>query len=113
MTDITADAADAARLDLPVAQRSASALAERMADALRRYPAIGAHERDALIRFARHGAPEDIARAFYVSGLEPQLIAFKKDHPRDFATGLRAWLPLLLMAAAAAAVLSAVRVAFG
>jgi hypothetical protein len=32
-----------------------------------------------------------------VAGLEPQLIAFRKDHPEHFPAGLKAWTPLALL----------------
>jgi hypothetical protein len=68
-----------------------------MSDALRRYPRISGEEEQQLIRFLRDGSQEDIVQAAYVAGLEPQLIAFRKDHPEHFPAGLKAWTPLALL----------------
>ena len=79
----------------------ARAAAERpsvpaMSDALRRYPNIPDEERLQLLEFLKRGAQEDIVRATYVAGLEPRLIAFRKDHPEHFP-GLRSWVPFALI----------------
>lgn len=70
--------------------------AARMSDALRRYPAISDEERRQLLNFLVDGDREEVAIATSVSGLEPRLAAFRKDHPEHFP-GLRAWLPLALL----------------
>jgi len=80
----------------PPATQAAPSIA-RMSDALRRYPEISEEERQQLIRFLKHGAQEDIVQATYVLGLEPRLIAFQKDHPKDFPGGLKAWTPFALL----------------
>ena len=67
-----------------------------MSDLLRRYPNIAEDERQQLLRFLTQGAQEDIVRATYVAGLEPRLIAFRKDHPEHFP-GLRSWVPFALI----------------
>jgi hypothetical protein len=67
-----------------------------MSELLRRYPNIAEDERQQLLRFLTQGAQEDIVRATYVAGLEPRLIAFRKDHPEHFP-GLRSWVPLALI----------------
>jgi hypothetical protein len=72
-----------------------------MSDLLRRYPAIAEEERQQLLRFLTQGDEEEIVRATYGAGLEPRLIAFRKDHPREFP-GLRAWLPLFVLLLVAA-----------
>ena len=68
----------------------------RMSDALRRYPNIAEEERQQLLEFLKHGAQEDIVRATYVAGLEPRLIAFRKDHREHFPT-FRSWIPFALI----------------
>ena len=68
----------------------------RMSDLLRRYPSITEEERKQLLHFLTRGAQEDIVRATFAAGLEPRLIAFRKDHPEHFP-GLRSWLPLGLL----------------
>ncbi len=73
----------------------------RMSDLLRRYPAIAEEERQQLLQFLTQGDEEDIVKATYGAGLEPRLIAFRKDHPREFP-GLRAWLPLFVLLLVAA-----------
>ncbi len=70
--------------------------AAQMSDALRRYPNIAEEERERLLHFLKHGAQEDIVRATYVAGLEPRLIAFRKDHPEHFP-GVKSWVPLALI----------------
>lgn len=76
---------------------AALASVPRMSDILRRYPDVGEEERQALIHFLKNGSQEDIAQAAYVDGLEPRLIAFRKDHPEHFPAGLKAWGPLALL----------------
>ena len=68
----------------------------RMSDVLRRYPSISEEEREQLLRFLVEGDREEVVRATSGSGLEPRLIAFRKDHPEHFP-GFRAWLPLVLL----------------
>ena len=66
-------------------------------DALRRYPQISEEERQQLIQFLKHGAPEDIVQATYAVGLEPRLILFQRDHPEHFPRGLKAWGPFAVL----------------
>jgi hypothetical protein len=68
----------------------------QMTDLLRRYPTIAEEERQHLLRFLTTGDPEDVARATYGAGLEPRVMAFRKDHPEQFP-GFRSWLPLLIL----------------
>ena len=68
----------------------------RMSDALRRYPNIPEEERLQLLDFLKHGGPEEIVAATYGAGLEPRLIAFRKDHA-EHVPGWRSWVPLALI----------------
>jgi hypothetical protein len=104
MTNITASATGGERLDVAV---------ERMSDLLRRYPEIGEEERLSLIRFLKHGTPEGVARLTFGSGVGPQLTAFKKDHPGEFATGLKVWAPLAIFGLGALTVLLAIHFLLG
>ena len=75
--------------------------APRMTDLLRRYPNIQESERLEIIDFLKHGHPDEIAKATYLEGTEPRVIAFKKDHPEHFRSGLKMWLPWILILVAA------------
>ena len=93
----------------PEATPSASTAA--MSEALRRYPDIDDELRLQLIHFLNHGHPDEIARVTYGNGLEPRLVAFKKDHPEHFKAGFKAWLPLLLFGVVTLLVIIGVRIA--
>lgn len=112
---MTSNTAHAGAVGAPAAahRRPHTPTAETMAEALRRYPAIGEEERAALVRFLREGPSEGIARAIHMNGLDAQLAAFKKTHPGDFPTGLRAFAPLLLLTAAAALLLAGAQLMAG
>ncbi len=84
--------ADAPRAQANIPQPSIA----QMSDFLRRYPNIAEEERQHLLRFLTTGEQENIVRATYGAGLEPRLMAFRKDHPEEFP-GLRGWLPLLIL----------------
>jgi hypothetical protein len=99
MTSITARRADTASL-------------ERASHLLRLYPDISPEEKGALVRFLKEGPPDDVARLTFGSGLGERITALKKDHPEDFATGPRIWLPLVSFVVAAIAVLVLARVLF-
>ena len=70
---------------------------EQMTDALRRYPNINDAERKELLDFLHEGPREEVVKATHVEGLEPRLIAFRRDHPEHFPGGFRSMLPLLLL----------------
>ena len=70
---------------------------DRMADLLRRYPAIEQEDRQELLTFLTAGPPEEIVQVTYAQGLEPRFRAFRSDHPREFRTGLRGWLPMIVL----------------
>ena len=80
---------------------------------LRRYPDVSPEESRLLVRFLKEGPPEDVGRITFGSGLDAQVTALKKAHPRDFSTGLRVWLPLTLFVAVAAVVLIAIQLLVG
>lgn len=69
----------------------------RMSALLRCYPAIDDRERELLLGFLISGAQEEIVQATYLQGLEAQLAAFRKDHPRQFRSGLAGWLPMIIV----------------
>lgn len=69
---------------------------ERMSSLLRRYPKIEEEERVQLLRFLTAGPQEEIVQVTHLQGLEPRFRAFRADHPREFPTGVRAWLPMIL-----------------
>lgn len=71
------------------------AKASAMIPLLKAYPAITEDDRLALLDFLQTGHPEEIANATYMDGMEPYVTAFKRDHPREFRSGYRMWLPLL------------------
>jgi hypothetical protein len=68
-----------------------------MSDLLRRYPEIQDGERLELIEFLKHGHPDELVKATYSVGLEPRVIAVRKDHPEHFRSGWRALLPWLAL----------------
>lgn len=75
---------------------------DRMADLLRRYPAIEDAERRELVAFLVGGPQEEIVQVTYFHGLEPRLRAFRQDHARAFGAGVRGWLPMILFVVIAA-----------
>lgn len=74
-----------------------AAAAPRMTDLLRRYPRIEDGERLELIDFLKNGHPDEVAKTVYLEGMEPRVIAFKRDHPDQFSTGFKVWLPWILV----------------
>ncbi len=68
---------------------------ERMTTLLRRYPEIAEEERAELLAFLTSGSPEEIVQVAHLQGLEPRFLQFRSDHPKDFRTGLRGWLPMI------------------
>ena len=93
MTNPVTAPARGARISATIRPNAAS----RMSDLLRRYPAIADEERLQLIDFVKNGHPDDIVQATYAVGLEPRLIALRKDHPEHFPSSLRTWGPLALL----------------
>lgn len=75
--------------------RSSTRVGE-MSNLLRRYPAVEQHELEELLAFLTGGCPEEVVQVTHLQGLEPRYQALRKDHPRQFPSGLRAWLPMLL-----------------
>lgn len=69
--------------------------ADAMSKLLRRYPNINDAELLELVEFLKKGHPDVIAMVTYGAGLEPRVIAVKKDHPEQFRSGFRVWLPWL------------------
>ncbi len=69
---------------------------ERMSTLLRRYPTIEPPEREELLAFLTGGSPEEIVHVTHLPGLQPRYQTIRKDHPREFASGLRGWLPMLV-----------------
>ena len=67
-----------------------------IAGSLRSYPRISETERRRLLLFLRRASRTEIRDAFLRKGLEPRLIAFRKDHKAELRRGLRAWAPALL-----------------
>jgi hypothetical protein len=103
MTNASAAPVRGADLAAPAHQQNEAprrASAEQMADLLRRYPNIAEAERLDLVDFLKRGHPDIVAMASYGAGLEPRVIAVKRDHPEHFSSGARAllpWLGLLLV----------------
>ena len=93
MTNQASAPAHGARISATIRPNAAS----RMSDLLRRYPSIADEERLQLLEFLKSGDPDDIVHATYAVGLEPRLIAFRKDHPGHFPSSLRTWGPLALL----------------
>jgi len=93
MTNQASASAQGARINATIRPNAAS----RMSDLLRRYPNIADEERLQLIEFLKNGHPDDIVQATYAVGLEPRLIALRKDHPGHFPSGLRTWGPLAML----------------
>jgi len=79
----------------------AGSRADRMSNLLRRYPEIEDQERQELLNFLTRGPQEEIVDVTRLQGLEPRYEAFRKDHPREFSSGLRGWLPMILLIAVA------------
>lgn len=71
---------------------------ESMTRLLRLYPEISEEEHQSLLTFLTKGAQEEIIEVTQLQGLEPRYLAFRKDHPREFPAGVRAWLPLIIFA---------------
>ena len=73
-----------------------------IADCLRRYPHIPDEDRRRLLRFVRRASREQIRDSVLRQGLEPRLIAFRKDHRRELRSGwsaLAPWVFALLLVA--------------
>lgn len=94
------------------ARRANAVSFDEASQLLRRYPDLSEEERRELIRFIKEGSPDDVARLTFGSGLEDRITAFKKDHPRDFATGAKVLLPLLLFLLGATVLLVLARLLF-
>ncbi len=74
---------------------------ERMTALLRRYPNIEDGERQELLTFLTQGPPDEVVRVTHLEGVEPSVRAFRADHPREFRSGWRGWLPMILFVAIA------------
>lgn len=72
-----------------------NARTERMTTLLRRYPEIAEAERAELLAFLTNGSQEEIVQVAHLQGLEPRFLQFRSDHPKQFRTGLRGWLPMI------------------
>jgi hypothetical protein len=70
---------------------------EKMADLLRRYPKIEEDERTQLLNFLTTGPQEEIVLVTYRPGMEPRYGAFRADHPSDFPSNIKAWIPLIVL----------------
>lgn len=81
-----------AAIDIAV---TANTRTERMTTLLRRYPEIEEDERAELLAFLTNGSPEEIVQVAHLQGLEPRFLQFRADHPKEFRTGLRGWLPMI------------------
>jgi hypothetical protein len=94
----TADVVSVRHLDVPATHHSnAGANVGRMISLLQHYPNISDEERIDLLGFLTKGNPDEVVRVTLLEGLEPRVAAFRRDHPRDFPSGLRAWLPFLFL----------------
>ena len=69
---------------------------ESVADCLRRYPRISGEEKQRLLRFLRSASRTEIRDVILRKGLEPRLIAFRKDHKAELRRRLPAWTPIIL-----------------
>lgn len=85
----------AARRGLGDVTVTSNARTERMTTLLRRYPEISEEERLELLAFLTNGPPEEIVQVAHLQGLEPRFLQFRGDHPKDFRTGFRGWLPMI------------------
>ncbi len=63
---------------------------------LRRYPEIAEEERLELLEFLTNGSQEEIVQVAHLQGIEPRFLQFRSDHPKEFRTGFRGWLPMIL-----------------
>jgi hypothetical protein len=63
---------------------------------LKRYPDVHERERRELLEFVRKATRPQIRVAFLSRGLEPRLIAFRKDHARELRQGWAAWMPFIV-----------------
>ena len=72
---------------------------DRMSNLLRRYPDIEDQERRELLAFLTGGPPEEVVEVSRLRGLEQSYRRFRADHPREFSSDLRAWLPMILLVA--------------
>ena len=73
-----------------------NARTERMTTLLRRYPEIAEEERLELLEFLTNGSQEEIVQVAHLQGIEPRFLQFRSDHPKEFRTGFRGWLPMIL-----------------
>ena len=67
-----------------------------VAASLRDYPHIGEAERRRLLHFLRRASRTQVRDTFLRQGLEPRLIAFRKDHKRQLGRGWTRWAPVIL-----------------
>ena len=77
----------------PVQEKTPTVSAQQMSDLLRRYPDVDDAQKSRLIDFLKRGHPETLAMVTYGSGLVPQVVKVKKDHPEHFPSGWRTLLP--------------------
>ncbi len=86
----------AARRGLGDVVVTSNARTERMTTLLRRYPQIEEEERLELLEFLTNGPQEEIVQVAHLQGIEPRFLQFRSDHPKEFRTGLRGWLPMII-----------------
>ena len=67
-----------------------------VAASLRDYPHIDEAERRRLLRFLRRASRIEVRDAILREGLEPRLIAFRKDHKKQLRRGWTRWAPIIL-----------------
>ena len=77
----------------PLQEKSPTVSTQQMSDLLRRYPNVDDAQKLQLIDFLKRGHPETLAMVTYGSGLVPQVVKVKKDHPEHFPSGWRTLLP--------------------
>ncbi len=69
---------------------------ECVAASLRDYPHIDEAERRRLLRFLRRASRIEVRDTILRQGLEPRLIAFRKDHKNQLRRGCTRWAPVIL-----------------
>ena len=97
---------DRGLLARPSAVSQSGGKVEHMSGLLRRYPRIADPERRQLLAFLTSGPPEEVVQVVHLQGLESQVRAFRADHPREFRTGVRGWLPMIIFVLIALAALA-------
>ena len=60
---------------------------DRMAELLRRYPAIAEGERSELLAFLQHGRQFEIGMVSAREGIAPRMAQFRNDHRAEFRPG--------------------------